>query len=68
MRRCSENVENMIFGGSGIRCMLGRGWYGHLTLGASEEQVVGAVDAEHGLAVSLSHMDTLQCCCPAAFG
>lgn len=30
------------------------------TLGSGEEQIVGAVDAEDGLAVSLGHVDALQ--------
>lgn len=31
-----------------------------LTFGSGEEKVVGAVDAEHSLAVSLRHVDALQ--------
>lgn len=34
------------------------------TFGASEEQLIGGIQAEHGLGVSLCHRDTLQWGCP----
>lgn len=39
-----------------------------MTFGPGEEEVVGAVDTEDGLAVALGHVDALQRCGAAAFG
>lgn len=39
-----------------------------MTFGPGEEEVIGAVDTEDGLAVALGHVDALQRCRAAAFG